>query len=47
MPLMEVSTGKLTYCSTSTGPSAGAAVMICTCTLVTSGTASMGTRVAA
>src|SRR5262245_9316554 len=42
MPAMARSTGAVTYCSTSTGDSAGAAVMIWTCTLVTSGTASIG-----
>src|SRR5512140_2016635 len=41
------STGTVTYCSISTGESAGADVMICTCRLVTSGTASMGRRKAA
>src|SRR5688572_2800466 len=42
MPAMARSTGTVTYCSTSAGDSAGADVMTCTCTLVTSGTASMG-----
>src|ERR1041384_7775424 len=37
----------LTYCSTSTGDNAGAAVMICTWTLVMSGIASTGSRSAA
>src|SRR5215831_6979468 len=36
------STGTVTYCSTSTGDSAGDEVMTCTWMLVTSGTASMG-----
>ena len=47
MPAIAVSTGKLTYCSTSTGPSAGAAVITWTWTFVTSGTASIGTCAAA
>jgi hypothetical protein len=47
MPAMARSTGTVTYCSTSAGESAGAEVMICTCTLVTSGTASMGSCKAA
>src|SRR4051812_7473158 len=42
VPAMARSTGMLTYFSTSTGDSAGAAVMTCTCTFVMSGTASMG-----
>lgn len=41
-PLITVSTGKVMNCSTSRGPSAGALVSTCTCTVVTSGTASMG-----
>src|SRR6478609_11228575 len=46
-PAIARSTGMLTYCSISTGDSAGAEVMICTCTLVTSGIASTGSRNAA
>src|SRR4051812_32769634 len=42
MPDIARSTGTVTYCSTSIGESAGAGVMICTWTLVMSGTASMG-----
>src|SRR5215203_2263382 len=42
IPDIARSTGTVTYCSTSTGDSAGAAVMIWTCTFVMSGTASMG-----
>src|SRR6185295_10458872 len=42
IPDIARSTGTVTYCSTSTGDSAGAAVITWTCTLVTSGTASMG-----
>src|SRR6187401_3481894 len=45
-PASARSTGTVTYCSTSTGESAGAAVITCTCTLVMSGTASMGSRTA-
>jgi hypothetical protein len=41
-PDMARSTGMLMYCSTSTGDRAGAAVMIWTWMLVTSGTASIG-----
>src|SRR5678809_1126393 len=36
------STGTVTYCSTSVGDRAGAGVITCTCTFVTSGTASIG-----
>src|SRR6476661_946847 len=46
MPAMARSTAVLTYCSTSTGDSAGAAVMIWTWTFVTSGTASIGRSMA-
>ena len=46
-PFMTRSIGAVTYCSTSTGPSAGAFVSTCTCTLVTSGTASIGNSRAA
>src|SRR6188472_315319 len=42
IPDIARSTGTVTYCSTSTGDSAGAAVITWTCTLVTSGTASIG-----
>src|SRR5467141_797909 len=42
MPPSTRSTGAVTYCSTSSGESADTAVMTCTCTVVTSGTASMG-----
>src|SRR3954462_2401176 len=42
MPAIARSTGTLMYCSTSTGDKAGAAVMTCIWTLVTSGTASIG-----
>src|SRR3954452_6328638 len=42
IPAMARSTGTVTYCSTSTGESAGAAVITWTWTLVTSGTASIG-----
>src|SRR5262245_26476001 len=42
IPAMARSIGTVTYCSTSTGDSAGDEVMIWTCTLVISGTASMG-----
>ena len=47
MPLREFSTGKVMNCSVSSAANAGAVVMICTCTLVTSGTASIGNRVRA
>src|SRR6266851_2006739 len=47
IPPSERSTGKVTYCSTSNGERAGAGVMICTWTFVTSGTASMGSFAAA
>src|SRR3990172_3893890 len=47
-PLMASSTGVVMNRSTSSGPRAGALVRTCTCTLVTSGTASMGrVRIAA
>ena len=42
-PAIARSTGAVTYVSTSIGPSAGACVMTCTWTFVTSGTASIGT----
>src|SRR5690349_4802364 len=42
IPAMARSTGMVTYCSASIGESAGAAVITWTCTLVTSGTASIG-----
>src|SRR3954468_6253244 len=42
MPDIARSTGTVTYCSTSMGDRAGAAVMTWTCTLVMSGTASIG-----
>jgi hypothetical protein len=41
-PLIAISTGMVMNLSTSTGPSPGELVRICTWTLVTSGTASMG-----
>jgi len=41
-PLIDSSTGVVMKRSTSSGPSAGAEVRICTWMLVTSGTASMG-----
>ena len=41
-PCMASSRGKVICCSTSTGASPGASVRIMTCTLVTSGKASMG-----
>ncbi|MCG3161358.1 MAG: hypothetical protein JMDDDDMK_02526 [Acidobacteria bacterium] len=41
-PLIATSTGKVICRSISSGASEGAAVRICTCTLVTSGTASIG-----
>src|SRR3954452_23583717 len=47
VPAIARSTGTVTYCSTSTGESAGAAVMTCTWTFVTSGTASIGSSSAA
>src|SRR5688572_14005017 len=47
IPAMARSTGTVTYCSISTGDSAGEVVITCTCTLVTSGTASMGRVMAA
>src|SRR5688572_15678014 len=47
IPAMARSTGTVTYCSTSTGDSAGEVVITCTCTVVTSGTASMGRAMAA
>src|SRR5262245_10792174 len=40
MPASARSTGMVTYCSISSGESAGAEVITCTCTLVMSGTAS-------
>jgi hypothetical protein len=43
-PAMAISTGSVIWRSTSMGESAGAFVLICTCTLVTSGTASIGSR---
>src|SRR6185503_12399231 len=46
IPDIARSTGTVTYCSTSVGDSAGAGVMICTWTLVTSGTASIGRSIA-
>ena len=46
-PLIAASTGKVTKRSTSSGPRAGAWVSTCTWTLVMSGTASMGSSVAA
>src|SRR5262245_16873124 len=46
IPAMARSTAVLTYCSTSTGDSAGATVMIWTWTFVTSGTASIGSSIA-
>lgn len=45
MPAIAVSTGKVTSRSMSSGPNAGAVVFTCTCLLVISGTASIGTRV--
>src|SRR5262245_38021327 len=47
VPAMARSTGMVTYCSASSGESAGAAVITWTWTLVTSGTASMGSLNAA
>ena len=44
MPAMAVSTAKLTRCSASSGEYPGAWVLICTCTFVMSGTASIGSR---
>ena len=41
-PLIAPSTGNDRNCSTSSGESAGASVITCTCTLVKSGTASIG-----
>ena len=41
-PAMAVSMGKVMRCSVSSGEKPGAAELICTCTLVMSGTASMG-----
>src|SRR6185295_600817 len=46
IPDIARSTATVTYCSTSTGDSAGAAVITWTWTLVTSGTASMGSSIA-
>src|SRR5262245_27367600 len=46
IPDMARSTGTLTYCSTSIGDSAGAGVITWTCTLVMSGTASIGSSTA-
>jgi hypothetical protein len=43
-PERAVSMGKVTRFSTSTGPSPGARVLICTCLFVMSGNASMGNR---
>ena len=43
-PLIAPSTGNDKSVSTSKGLSAGASVMTCTCTLVMSGTASIGNR---
>jgi len=45
-PAMARSIGALTRVSTSSGPSASAGVSTCTCTFVTSGTASIGTLLA-
>src|SRR5688572_22117757 len=47
IPAMARSTGTVTYCSISTGERAGEVVITCTCTVVTSGTASMGRAMAA
>jgi hypothetical protein len=44
MPFIAISTGKVRYCSTSSGDSPGALVRMATCVLVTSGTASMESR---
>ena len=44
-PAMAVSTGKVIRCSASKGEKPGASVLICTWTLVMSGTASIGSRV--
>src|SRR5262245_18030773 len=46
-PASAVSIGKVICFSISTGESAGAMVLICTCLLVMSGTASIGSRVSA
>src|SRR5262245_31592689 len=46
MPAIARSTATVTYCSTSVGDSAGAGVITWTCTLVTSGTASIGRSIA-
>jgi hypothetical protein len=43
-PFITLSIGKLMRCSTSSGEMPGAAVLICTWTLVMSGTASIGSR---
>src|SRR6266699_6870821 len=45
VPASAVSTGDVTCFSISIGVSAGAMALICTCTLVTSGTASIGSLV--
>ena len=45
MPAIAVSTGNVTKRSMSSGPSSGATVLICTCLLVMSGTASIGSLV--
>ncbi len=47
IPAMARSTGVVTYCSTSTGESAGAEVITCTWTFVMSGTASIDSVLAA
>ena len=46
-PAISLSIGKVTSFSTSSGANAGTPVLICTCGLVISGTASMGRRSAA
>ena len=43
-PFIAISTGKVRYCSTSSGDSPGALVRMATCVLVTSGTASIDRR---
>jgi hypothetical protein len=45
MPARAVSIRNVTCFSTSAGDSAGAVVLICTCLLVMSGTASIGSRI--
>jgi hypothetical protein len=44
-PAIAVSIANVMRCSASSGENPGASVLICTCTFVMSGTASIGSRV--